>query len=128
MVNGAIALSSVELGIYANSNGLPGALILDAGNVSTIATGQKNVTGLTQVLSPGWYWVAYWSSHSITCSGMGANATTAVINQGIQAITTGSQAYNHAEKTLTFSAGALPSSIISPTMSPNVFPAVALTF
>lgn len=125
-VNGAVALSSIEMGLYTNNNGVPDHLILDAGNVASTGTGQKNITGLTQVLSPNWYWVAYWSSHAVTCSGFGASALSAIVNQGLNAISNGSIPYNHYEKALTFSAGNLPANITTPTPSSNVAPAVAL--
>jgi hypothetical protein len=126
MVNGAVALSSIEMGLYSNNNGLPDALILDAGNVASTTTGQKNITGLTQALTPGWYWVAWWSNGGVTCSGFAANALSAVVNQGFPAITNGSIPYNHYDKALTFSANNLPSNITSPTASTGVIPAVAL--
>jgi len=125
-VNGAVALSSAELGLYTNNNGVPNALILDAGTLSTVSTGQKNITGLTQALTPDWYWVAYWSSHALTCSGFAGNGISAVVNQGLQALTNGSIPYTSYQKTLTFSAGNLPSNITTPSIVTGVVPAVAL--
>jgi hypothetical protein len=50
---------NAEMGIYAdNGNGLPGSLVLDAGNFSTNSLGTRNITGLSTVLTPGQYWVA----------------------------------------------------------------------
>jgi hypothetical protein len=46
-----------QLGIYADSGGVPGALILDAGNVSVASTGGKEIN-INQSLARGWYWLA----------------------------------------------------------------------
>jgi hypothetical protein len=51
------ASSVTRLGIYANGEGRPGALILDAGTVATNTTGAKSITGLYAPLRPGWYWL-----------------------------------------------------------------------
>lgn len=126
MVNGFIAGAQIELGLYDNNNGAPGSLVVDAGTVSAASNGQKNATGIGQALTPGWYWIACWLSAALTTTGMGANALSAVVNQGYGAITSGSTPINHYEKSLTFSAGNLPSSITSPTTSTNPAPAVAM--
>lgn len=50
---------SVRLGIYADSSGSPGSLILDAG-AATIVNGWTSITGLSQTLMPGTrYWLAF---------------------------------------------------------------------
>lgn len=51
------ASSVMRLGIYADNNGTPGALILDAGTVTTATTGIKTIT-ISQKLAPGRYWLA----------------------------------------------------------------------
>jgi hypothetical protein len=48
---------SCQLGIYADSAGVPGALVLDAGNVSAATTGGKEIN-IAQTLARGWYWLA----------------------------------------------------------------------
>jgi hypothetical protein len=125
-VSGAIALSSVELGLYTNNNGAPDALIRDAGNVATTSTGQKNITSISQVLSAGWVWVAFWASHGNTISVVGTAAGSGAYGMGVVSLSSGNIPYTHVQKALTFSAGNLPSSITSPTLSSNAFPAVAL--
>ena len=45
-----------RLGIYSDSGGLPGALVLDAGTVSVASTGGKEIN-INQTLTPGWYWL-----------------------------------------------------------------------
>jgi hypothetical protein len=56
-VTTAAAGKSCQLGIYADSAGVPGALILDAGNVSAATTGGKEIN-IAQTLARGWYWLA----------------------------------------------------------------------
>ena len=50
------ASTTVRLGIYADNSGRPGALIVDAGTVSTATTGEK-IASITQTLS-GSIWLA----------------------------------------------------------------------
>lgn len=52
------ATRNVRLGIYTDSSGAPGALVLDAGAVSVASTGAKEIT-ISQSLSAGWYWLVY---------------------------------------------------------------------
>lgn len=124
-VNGAVALSSVELGVYTNNQGVPDALIIDAGTVATTAGGQKNITGIGQAFSPGWVWIAFWASHGITVTWVAGTSANPAIGQGISALGTGNAPYSHAQKALTFSAGNLPANITGQTLSANPFPAVA---
>lgn len=56
-VTTAVAATTVRLGIYADNNGMPGAVILDAGTVSAAATGWQE-TATSQTLAPGVYWLA----------------------------------------------------------------------
>jgi len=56
-VTTAVAGKSCQLGIYADSAGVPGALVLDAGNVSAATTGGKEIN-IAQSLPRGWYWLA----------------------------------------------------------------------
>jgi hypothetical protein len=66
------ASSALEMTIYANSNGVPGALTYDVGNVATTSTGIKELTGLSLVLSAGWYWLAVGSNNTASIRGSGA--------------------------------------------------------
>ena len=49
--------NNLRMGIYNDSSGAPGSLVLDAGTVSLTGTGGKAIT-ISQSLSPGWYWLA----------------------------------------------------------------------
>lgn len=52
------AAASIRLGIYADTGeGLPGALVVDAGTVSGAAVAAVEAT-ISQTLAPGWYWLA----------------------------------------------------------------------
>lgn len=47
----------LRLGIYADNNGLPGSLVLDAGTIAADAVGVGEITlGTPLTLQPGWYW------------------------------------------------------------------------
>jgi hypothetical protein len=50
--------SKVRLGVYADGAGMPGPLVVDAGQVSADTTGLKSITGLAISLSNGWYYLA----------------------------------------------------------------------
>ncbi len=52
-----LASGNARLGIYGNSNGIPGSRLVDGGTVATGTTGEKSVT-ISQVLNAGWYWLA----------------------------------------------------------------------
>lgn len=73
MICTAVALSSVRMGIYADSSGLPGALITDFGSVATTVSGLVTIA-ITQALTPGWYWLA--------CAAQGANGNHQAFNAG----------------------------------------------
>jgi hypothetical protein len=51
------ASTTYRLGIYADSNGYPGSLILDAGTVATTTSGERSIT-ISQALTAGQYWLA----------------------------------------------------------------------
>jgi hypothetical protein len=70
-----------ELGYYANSSGVPGALVADWGNVSSATpNGSKEITSLTITLSPGWYWLAVGCSDTPTLeSGATSNGVSSFL-------------------------------------------------
>ena len=53
---GTTGTSKVRLGIYSDSNGLPGALVLDAGQANADVTGSREIT-INQSLARGIYWL-----------------------------------------------------------------------
>ena len=66
ITTGGSAGATAELGIYAdNGKGYPGALVLDAGSVAVVSTGATaEISGLTQTLAPGLYWLVYGATGS----------------------------------------------------------------
>jgi hypothetical protein len=64
-VTSAVAASVIRLGIYNMANGLPTALILDAGTVDGSSTGLKEIT-ISQELESGLYAVAWVSNGAPT--------------------------------------------------------------
>lgn len=64
-IGASVASSTVRLGIYAaGSDGLPGALVLDAGTVDSSTTGNKEIT-ISQALAAGWYYLAMLSASAV---------------------------------------------------------------
>lgn len=62
-----VSSSNARLGIYRNNNGVPGTLIADLGTVATSnPTGFKELSGLSQKLQPGIYWLTAVFSHGPT--------------------------------------------------------------
>lgn len=79
----AFAGSSVRLGAYTSVNGLPAALIADAGAVATTSTGIRAITGASIPIPLGWSWlVADFSSSNTNVT----NDTNAGWFQGIPAL------------------------------------------
>ncbi|KKM85336.1 hypothetical protein LCGC14_1290030 [marine sediment metagenome] len=50
--------AKIRLAIYNDSNGRPGSLVLDAGEVDVTSTGYKAIT-ISQELETGWYWLCF---------------------------------------------------------------------
>lgn len=68
----ATAGGTLRLGIWNDSNGIPGTVLLDAGTVdATVAAAWLEITGLSQQLLAGVYWLGY--------AAQGAAATPATI-------------------------------------------------
>jgi hypothetical protein len=58
--------AAVRLGIYANSNGKPTTVVLDAGTVSCTAASTTYEITINQTLAEGWYWLAFNSQTNAT--------------------------------------------------------------
>ncbi len=66
-VSAVVAGSGVRMGVYRSLNGVPGALVADFGIVATTNPAAfKEITGLSQKLQPGLYWLAAVFSHTPT--------------------------------------------------------------
>lgn len=108
-VDGTVANSHIELGVYSNSEGAPAALEYDAGTVLGNTTGQKIISGLTLRLSAGWHWLTGASDNAVgiigsagTDSGLGGSIG------GFLAISGANNPVQGAIAAWTFSAGNLP--------------------
>lgn len=113
-VTGSDSGNECRLGIYNDSNGLPGSLLLDAGNVSVGSTGLKEIT-ISQELTKGWYWLVF------QCDSSTADFTS-FVDGGVEGISdmgfisgtsTTHEQYVYAENTF----GSFPSTF--PTVSYN---------
>jgi hypothetical protein len=51
--------STVRIGIYADSSGIPSTLILDAGTVAPSAASTSYTITISQTLTTGFYWMAF---------------------------------------------------------------------
>ena len=56
--------SSLEFALYSCSNSGSATLVNTLGTVSVTGTGLKTITGLTQAVSPGWYYLCFQPSNS----------------------------------------------------------------
>ena len=120
---GFVGTASVRLGIFANSNGKPGNLILDAGTVAPVASASSYAITISQVLSAGIYWVAMNTITAATTNNYYgiANANTNNINLfggALGAIPTTSGLAGYVQ-TYTATSGFANAS--SPTPAPNSF-------
>jgi hypothetical protein len=111
VLDGSATGKFVELGIYADSGGAPGALVLDAGEVSIASITTVTIT-ISPSLAPGWYWLACAHNNTSTVNvfatqgGMQFIAGSATLGASTIAIPTVSW---------TFSTGALPNPFGTPT-------------
>lgn len=94
---------SVRLGIYNDSNGTPGTLVLDAGTVSAATTGGKTIT-ISQQLTTGWYWLAAVSDGTPSLRAL--SQSNALPSLGF---TSGTDVTNHVGWSVSFTFAALPS-------------------
>lgn len=116
------ATRNARLGIYTNSGGAPGTLVLDAGAVSIASNGEKTIT-ISQSLTAGWYWLAYEQDNATPQIGGLAQADMKPIMGSSDA--QGATAYKYAYVAHTY--GALPSTFGTPTWeTSNSAPCISL--
>lgn len=92
-----------RLGIYNDSTGAPGGLVLDAGTILTTTTGGKSIV-ISQSLSAGWYWLALVSDSSVPVL-RAYSQTNALAALGY---TSGTDTTNHVGVSVAFTYAALP--------------------
>jgi hypothetical protein len=117
--------TSADIGIYANASGAPGTLIRDFGTINTALSSTQSVTGFTQALAAGWYWLAAWFSGTPSII---SSAATDVSQQhflgsiGLASSYQGNQGWT---TNVTFSAGNLPTTLSGPTLGASSYPLIA---
>ena len=113
--------STVRLGIYNDTNGAPGTLLLDAGTVSATSATTDFLITINQTLAAGFYWLAFNSISNTTTAFLGAaSAGVNVFNQHLlyQASPASSGATGYSQS-INASAG-FPSSASSLTVATTV--------
>jgi hypothetical protein len=112
----AFAGTNCELGVYNNSSGQPGTLLIDAGHVSSGSNGQQELTGAAIALTPGWYWLA------VGCDGtptLESGATANGISSGLVGMAAGTNPSMKVTVAWAYSAGGLPASFGAPGYTGN---------
>lgn len=116
-VDVAEAAKNAHLGIYANSSGVPGALLIDAGTISLASIGTKEITGLSQAVTSGtWYWFVLLtnsSSAQFFSTNGGANAGWITGTDNLNATFYGGYSVSQAY-------GALPGTFGTPTLAAKI--------
>lgn len=128
-VNTLTVGASISLGIYGTTDGLPDALLLDAGAVSAATTGDKTITGVGLALSQQWIWIATLLSASVTMTHLQNTSIGSGVPIGMATLSNAQGANTHISRAQTYGTGALPSPF-SPgnNWATGVVPAVGLTF
>ncbi|HEX4111539.1 MAG TPA: hypothetical protein VH020_03305 [Stellaceae bacterium] len=119
------ASTSCEIGVYNNNGGVPGSLLVDAGNVSVASTGIQEVTGVSIPLAQGWYWLA------IGCNGTpGLDVFSAIAFGQYLGWNTFTQYFMSVQIAWFYAAGALPATFGTGTFdsAANQAPMVSLRF
>jgi hypothetical protein len=120
------AAGNLEMGVYENNAGIPGALIADSGSVAIPASNNRaQVTGMSIPLAAGWYWLAIAVSAPASLRSLPNNGSIQANILGLPQALTGTTSYRGMTASWTFSAGNLPDPFPSPT--PTISP-IPLTF
>lgn len=113
---------NARLGIYTSVGGVPAALVVDGGTISTTSTGEKEVT-ISQSLAAGQYFLAIvYDSGGAAAGSYGNSSTNTLAILGISGF--GGAPYTHYYHSHTY--GALPSTASSVTPENSVAPWLAL--
>jgi hypothetical protein len=124
-VGSVAASTNADIGVYANAAGATGTLIRDFGTVSTASSGPNIVTGFTQALAAGWYWLAAWFSGTPSVVSSAAADVSQQHLMGIAALAGSFQGNQGWITTTAFSAGNLPTTLPTPTISNASMPLIA---
>lgn len=116
----AAGSANARLGIYANGDGEPADLILDAGTVSVASTGVKTIA-ISQELDPGWVWLAAVFQSGATASAVASITTVSHPSLGFGTAPTVQQGMFQV-----FGYAALPASATSPILTGAALPILFL--
>ena len=97
-----LTAGNLRLGIYRDSSGAPGALVLDAGVVTTGTTGAKTIV-ISQQLTAGHYWLA-----SVSDAGPTLRGYTTAASLHWLGFTSGTDTNIHTGVSVAFTYAALP--------------------
>lgn len=113
--------SNLRMGIYAHENGLPGARILDAGEVSAGSTGVKDIA-VSQTLSAGIYWLTSVYAGTPTMRAAGFHTGIASTPDLVAILGTGTVGTQDSRVTASLTYGALPATFGSVTYAAGESP------
>jgi hypothetical protein len=126
-VSAGSPVGTLAVGIYQDTDGLPDALLIDAGTMSSATSGEKTITGLAFAVQPGFIWIAAKSSASLTLSHMPATALSCAMMLGQSNLASGNSPHNHVSIAHIYGTGAMPDPFPgTPTLITAAFPAIAL--
>lgn len=124
----AAPTGNVRLGVYNNSAGAPGSLLIDAGVVAFPgSTGIRTVTATITLAARTAYWLAFVSDAAVNA--LGAEATgghTVMASLGSYSTLYIAQNGFYGGTYAAFTYGALPSTATAPTLNADVTPYVVL--
>jgi hypothetical protein len=112
-----------RLGVYADSAGRPGALVLDAGTVATGSTGYKSIT-ISLTLAPGVYWLAVSSDGAISVNVVNNAAGGHPLGNDDASLSFASNVAVY--RAVAGSSAALPNPFGAPDNTSNIAPRIAL--
>lgn len=116
-----------EFGMYADSLGVPGALLHDFGTINSVTTGFRELTGLSVPIPPGWYHLAWACSGAVSVRG---NTGPDPWLNWLQGVDTGGGTgpVEPPYGAWTFSAGALPNPFPTPVFGSNTAPRIMTSY
>jgi hypothetical protein len=122
---GTTATGSAEIGIYGNASGGTGSLIRDFGTLSTASPSAQSITGFTQSLAAGWYFLAVGFSGTPSIISTAATDISQMNILGFTALGSSFQGFQGWTTSWTFVAGSLPTTLGTPTLNASSFPLIA---
>lgn len=132
---GASAGALMRFGIYNDTNGKPSTVLVDFGTVAaTAGFSSVSVSGLTQALTPGRYWLAFAQQGapvtSVTVNSQGGNLMlpTLLLDTANNAATNSKQSACYTQAAVSGAFATAGTLVLRQANSSFQFPVVALTF